>query len=288
MSCLFSNFAGQVILHMQLYITSLNSGSNGNCYYIGNSKEAVLIDAGISCRETEKRMKRLGLSMNRVKALFVSHEHSDHIKGIAGLCKKYQFPIYITDRTRERGRLLIPDFQVSSFRPYEPVVIGDLLVTAFPKYHDATDPHSFIVRHKDLRVGVFTDIGRPCDHVISQFRQCDAAFLEANYDEDMLENSSYPYFLKQRIRGGMGHLSNRQAVELFQAHRSPKLTHLFLSHLSENNNCPGKVQRLFSECAGSTRIVVASRYEETAVYVLGRELPVEMVGGGTVEQLQFF
>jgi phosphoribosyl 1,2-cyclic phosphodiesterase len=115
-------------------------------------------------------------------------------------------------------------------------------------------------------VGVFTDIGAPCEHLIRQFGECHAAFLEANYDEQMLEQGRYPYYLKNRVRGGKGHLSNKQALELFTTHRSPFMSHLVLSHLSENNNCPKLVRELFTQHANGTEIVVASRYEETAVY----------------------
>lgn len=275
---------------MELYITSLNSGSNGNCYYIGNRKEAVLVDAGISCRETEKRMKRLGLSMDKVKAVFVSHEHSDHIKGIPVLAKKYQLPVYITQRTLLRGGLTLPGTQVISFIAYETINIGDLCITAFPKFHDASEPHSFVVSYNDIRVGVFTDIGRPCEHVIKNFRECHAVFLEANYDDEMLDKGNYPYYLKQRIRGGMGHLSNKQALELFTSCRSSVLSHLLLSHLSKNNNCPNLVHNLFSQHAGSTTVVVASRYEETPVYIVspGRPTASRISAATESRQLQFF
>lgn len=254
---------------MHLSITSLNSGSNGNCYYIGNEKEAVLIDAGISCRETENRMKRLGLSMYKVKAIFVSHEHSDHIRGIPVLAKKYRLPVYITYGTLQNSKLDLSGVMIEPFRSYEPVQIGGISVTAFPKLHDARDPHSFIVDSNNIKVGVFTDIGAPCNHVIDQFRQCHAAFLEANYDDGLLDRSFYPYHLKQRIRGGEGHLSNEQALNLFTTHKSDFLSHLVLSHLSKNNNCPRLVKDLFTLNAGDTEIIVASRYEETPVFEVG-------------------
>ncbi len=256
---------------MPLYITSLNSGSNGNCYYIGNEHEAVLIDAGISCRETEKRMLRLGLNMKKVKAIFVSHEHSDHISGIPVLAKKHQLPVYITRPTMQNGRLNIQEHLVKSFAPFQAMCIGDLQVTAFPKLHDASNPHSFIIACGDTKVGVFTDIGVACEQVVRHFSQCQAAFLEANYDDDMLERGNYPFHLKRRIRGGYGHLSNKQALDLFTTHRSPNLSHLLLSHLSKNNNDPQLVNELFTGCANGTSIIVASRYEETAVYQIGQE-----------------
>lgn len=253
---------------MSLQITSLNSGSNGNCYYIGNATEAVLVDAGISCRETERRMKRLGLQMDSIKAVFISHEHSDHIRGLEVLSKKYSLPVYITENTMQHGNLNLNTLYVRRFDEYTPVTIGDLSITAFPKFHDAIEPRSFMIssKSKDIRIGVFTDIGAPCDHLIRHFQQCHAAFLEANYDEQMLEKGRYPFYLKKRIRGGKGHLSNKQALELFKAHKPPYMSHLLLSHLSRDNNNPDMVLELFREHAGQTEIIVASRDVETAVY----------------------
>ncbi|MEC5145536.1 MBL fold metallo-hydrolase [Chitinophaga sp. 212800010-3] len=251
---------------MSLFITSLNSGSNGNCYYIGNEEEAVLIDAGISCRETEKRMARLGLTMNKVKAIFISHEHIDHIRGVAVLVRKYRLPVYITNSTMVHGGLNLDEQFVRSFSAYDPIQVGGLAVTAFPKHHDASEPHSFVVAGNEVTIGIFTDIGAPCEHLIRHFQQCHAAFLEANYDEDMLEKGRYPYYLKNRIRGGKGHLSNRQALEVFTTHRPPFMSHLLLSHLSRDNNNPELVKALFDQHAAGTNIVVASRYAETAVY----------------------
>lgn len=251
---------------MGLFITSLNTGSNGNCFYIGNAEEAILVDAGLTCKETEIRMQRLSLSMKKVKAIFISHEHGDHIKGLPVLAKKYQIPIYITTNTLIRGKQQLQLDLVQSFNAYLPVRIGNLSVTAFPKKHDAAEPHSFTVCCNGITVGVFTDIGGHCEHVINNFKQCHAAFLEANYCEEMLNNGSYPYFLKNRIRGGNGHLSNKQALDLFLAHKPSYMSHLFLSHLSKDNNCPDLVNKLFSEHANGTEIIVASRLQETAVY----------------------
>ena len=251
---------------MELFVTSLNSGSNGNCYYVGNEHEAVFIDAGVSCRETEKRMLRLGLSVEKVRAIFVSHEHSDHIKGIKVLAKKYKLPVYITPATLQNSRLDLSGIEVHSFEAYQPVQIGGLTVEAFPKFHDASDPHSFVVSSKEVNIGVFTDIGVPCEQVVKHFQRCHAAFLEANYDDDMLMSGRYPYFLKSRIRDGKGHLSNKQAFDLFTTYRPSFLSHLFLAHLSKDNNCPDLVKELFNSGAAGTQIVVASRYEEIPVY----------------------
>ncbi len=257
---------------MSLFVSSLNSGSNGNCYYIGNQHEAVLIDGGISRRETEKRMKRIGLSMKKVKAIFVSHEHGDHVHGIPSLAKKHQLCVYASDATLQFGNLGLNDTRIERFRAYEPIKIGTLAVTAFPKFHDACDPHSFIVSSETVTVGVFTDIGASCEHVIKNFSQCHAAFLESNYDEELLVKGSYPIHLKQRIRGGKGHLSNMQAAELFVKHKPPFMSHLFLSHLSQENNRPAIVQKLFKRVAGGTSIVIASRDRETPLYHINNSL----------------
>lgn len=256
---------------MALFITSLNSGSNGNCYYVANDTEAVLVDAGISCRETEKRMGLLNLSMNKVKAIFISHEHTDHIKGVESIAEKYSLPVYITNDTARRGRLHFKKQLINYFTGYEPVRIGDLSITAFPKLHDAADPHSFIISGNGITVGIFTDIGACCNHVTTHFSQCHAAFLEANYDEAMLEEGRYPLFLKNRIRGGNGHLSNAQALEIFITHRPSFMTHLLLAHLSKDNNNPQLVQQLFSDHANGIQIMIASREEQTPVFIIRAE-----------------
>lgn len=260
---------------MSLFITSLNSGSNGNCYYIGNDTEAVLIDAGISCRETERRMKKLGLSISMVKAIFISHEHIDHITGLPGLSKKYQLPVYITPATLANSNIPLQSHLVHNFEAGIPVTIGKLSVKAFTKSHDAADPHSFMISYNHLQVGVFTDIGHSCNEVKKHFAECHAVFLEANYCEEMLEKGNYPVYLKRRISGDDGHLSNNQALDLFINYRGAHLSHLLLSHLSKNNNSPELVNELFTKQAGNTRIIVASRYHETPVFCIeGNHLPV--------------
>lgn len=258
---------------MALYFSSLNSGSNGNCYYIGNEQDAIFIDAGISCRETERRMVRLGLDIRQVRAIFISHEHTDHTRGVEVIVKRYQVPVYITPGTHGNSRLMIQHQMIRKFSVHHPVQIGSLSISAFPKRHDAADPHSFIISDKGTTIGVFTDIGSSCDHVTRHFSQCHAAFLEANYDEQMLEHGPYPAHLKNRIRGNEGHLSNRQALELFRKHRHPELSHLILSHLSEQNNTPEIVYDLFQGYSKGVRIDVASRYRESEVFRIG-ERPV--------------
>jgi phosphoribosyl 1,2-cyclic phosphodiesterase len=253
---------------MSLFIAALNSGSNGNCYYIGSRDEAILIDAGLSCRETESRMRECGLSMDRVRAVFISHEHTDHIRGIEVLSRKYRLPVYITPATLQHSRLKIAPEYTRSFTAGTPVQEGRLQVEAFVKTHDAADPHSFLVSCGNIRIGVFTDIGHVCDQLTHYFAQCHAAFLEANYDTEMLASGPYPYHLKRRISGGKGHLSNVQALELFRKARPEYMSHLFLSHLSRDNNDPQKVYELFCAEGAGTEIIVASRYAATGSFCI--------------------
>ncbi|RYF78748.1 MAG: MBL fold metallo-hydrolase, partial [Chitinophagaceae bacterium] len=194
---------------MPVEVCSIASGSNGNCYYVGNENEAVLVDAGVSCKEIELRMKRAGLSMEKVKAVFVSHEHTDHISGLPVLAKKYKLPIFISALTLKGSRLWFEKGLINHFSAGEEVVIGELNIFPFSKLHDAADPYSFTITSNEVVVGVITDIGKACESVIHHFSQCHAVFLESNYDEQMLEKGRYPFILKNRIRNGFGHISNK-------------------------------------------------------------------------------
>ncbi|RYY90729.1 MAG: MBL fold metallo-hydrolase [Chitinophagaceae bacterium] len=259
---------------MSLRFASINSGSNGNCYYVGNDQDAVLIDAGISCREIEKRMARLGLSLQNVRAIFISHEHSDHIRGLPTLLKKYRFPLYITPPTFRGTGMYLYEELMRDFSGQKEVAVGTLTVRPFSKIHDAADPYSFTVSAGGTTVGVFTDLGRSCSNLVQHFRQCHGAILESNYDEEMLQNGGYPWHLKQRIRGGQGHLSNREALELFRAHGPSHLRQLLLGHLSQNNNDPKIVEALFAPHAGPVQVTVASRYQESEVYAVSAETTI--------------
>jgi phosphoribosyl 1,2-cyclic phosphodiesterase len=256
---------------MSLSFASINSGSNGNCYYVGNDSEAVLVDVGINCKEVEKRMKRLKLDMQKIKAIFISHEHSDHIIGTAVLAKKYNLPVYISAGTLTRSNFGLKRISTHQIFDGIAVSIGGLQIIPFTKEHDASDPMSFTIQYNGYSVGIITDIGIICENVKKHFSEYDAVFLESNYDTDMLINGRYPLYLKRRITGGKGHISNAQALDLFVNHRSDKLKYLILSHLSKENNNPDLVYALFSEHTINTRIVVASRYEETSVFKISNE-----------------
>ena len=257
---------------MMLHVCAIASGSNGNCYYIGNEEDAILIDAGISCRQIELRMQQMGLSLSKVRAIFLTHEHIDHTRGLSTLVKKYQIPVFLTDGTQRACGFGVSPDHLKSLIPDQLVSIGKLEVLAFLKIHDAAAPVSCVVRQGNKQVGVFTDIGQVCPNLRDHFSKCDIAFLESNYDEAMLDNGKYPYFLKNRIRGGFGHLSNSQARSLYEESHSPELRLLLLSHLSGENNCPDLTLQLFRQAKGPARIVVTSRHAPTAVYQIKTEI----------------
>jgi len=273
---------------MALITASLNSGSNGNAYYVGDGDDAILVDVGMSSREILKRMQALELDPKSLKAIFISHEHGDHIRGLPRLAHQFQLPIYITAGTAKSIHL-IRHLSVP-FQDAEPVQVGKLSVVPFRKAHDAADPHSFVVHGHGINIGIFTDIGKVCKPLIHYFSQCHAAYLEANYDEEMLEQGSYPRHLKNRIRGGEGHLSNKEAFDLFLSHRPAHMRQLYLSHLSRENNHPDKVLDLFTSARTGVDIHIASRFGATGVFRVEGD-PVQAVriwNNGIMKQAALF
>ena len=175
-----------------LKIASIASGSNGNCYYLGNDDDAILVDAGISARQTVERMTRLGLSLSNLRGVFISHEHSDHVRGIDVFCRKYSVPVFMTEKTYESSGRVINDKLLNFFSPGKPVNVGNICVTPFLKSHDAVEPCSFSVSSGNKNVAVMTDIGFECENVIAHIRNADAVFLESNYDDHMLKTGFLP------------------------------------------------------------------------------------------------
>jgi phosphoribosyl 1,2-cyclic phosphodiesterase len=249
-----------------LEICAIASGSNGNCYYIGNEKDAVLIDAGISCKQIVQRMKDRNLNPLKVKAVFITHEHSDHLSGARVFGNRLHVPIYMTSKTYYGAyKNQRPDYP-KFFNPGEIISVGDFNVYSFLKNHDASEPCSFRVQHDGKNIGVFTDIGEPCENVTQHLKMCDGLFLETNYDETMLWNGSYPWFLKQRVASGVGHLSNKQAFDLLLSHAGEHLKCVFLSHISKENNSPKIAHESMHPLTSRFEVKLTSRYEAGEVY----------------------
>jgi phosphoribosyl 1,2-cyclic phosphodiesterase len=226
-------------------ISAIASGSNGNCYFLGNGNDSVLVDAGISCKQILLRMEGLGLDVGKIRGVFVSHEHIDHINGITVLAKKFEIPVYITEKTLANSGLCLRDDLIMPLIIGKQIKIGGIKVNSFTKSHDAVEPCSYILSCENKNVGVMTDIGLKCSNVADNIAKCDAVFLESNYDEHMLEHGGYPIFLKRRVASDTGHLSNYQAGLLVLEHAKKRLKNVFLSHLSGNNNTPGLALKTF-------------------------------------------
>ena len=254
-------------------IASIASGSNGNCYYLENDDDAILIDAGISTRQIVARMANLSLSMSKVRGVFISHEHTDHVRGINVLSRKYSVPVFMTQKTYLKYGKIIKDSLLNFFLPGKQVSFGKIDVYPFLKSHDAAEPCSFSVSSEGRRVAVMTDIGLQCSNVISHIQNADAVFLETNYDDNMLNAGPYPAFLKARIASDFGHLSNTQAAMIALEHASSRLKHVFLSHLSENNNTPELALYTFNSFIKkrndlNPELILTSRHKESRLVSL--------------------
>jgi len=256
-----------------LKIASIASGSNGNCYYLEDDNDAILVDAGISAKQIVGRMANLGLSMSKVRGVFVSHEHTDHVRGVDVLSRKYSVPVFMTQKTYSSYGKIINYSLLNFFSPGKQVKFGKMHVNPFLKSHDAAEPCSFSVSSESNNVAVMTDIGLKCSNVIAHIKDADAIFLESNYDDDMLKTGPYPAFLKARISSDLGHLSNTQAGMIALEHASPRLKHVFLSHISENNNTPELAFHTFNNLIKQRKdlkleLFIASRHKESILVPL--------------------
>lgn len=216
---------------------SLGSGSRGNSTLVGAGATLVMVDCGFSCRETERRMARLGCSPDDLSALLVTHEHGDHIRGIGLLARKYDLPVWLTRGTRQ----VMSDDDVPAFFYFDGhscITLGDLQVDPFTVPHDAREPCQFSFDDGNRRLGILTDTGRMTPHIIECLDACDALLLECNHDTDLLMHGSYSAALKQRVGGPLGHLSNAQAGQALSLLDTSRLQHLVAAHLSDRNNRP--------------------------------------------------
>lgn len=216
---------------------SLGSGSKGNATLVEAGTTRLLIDCGFSCVETEKRLARLSLQPTDLTAILVTHEHSDHISGVAGLSRRYRLPVWMTAGTEaaQRGGELAEYRCINSHRAFR---IGDLQVHPFPVPHDAREPCQFVFSDGRRRLGLLTDVGGMTSHMLQALDQLDALILECNHDPAMLAAGPYPPRLKQRVGGPFGHLSNQQAADIIRKISRSRLQHLVAAHISEKNNRP--------------------------------------------------
>jgi phosphoribosyl 1,2-cyclic phosphodiesterase len=249
-------------------ICALASGSNGNCYYIGNNEEAILIDAGLSFKQILRRIEANALDPKKIKAVFITHEHGDHIRGARVTGKKLDIPVYMTRGTFHSSFRTWRPISYIAVEDNVPVSVGMFTIYPVLKNHDAAEPTSFRIEYNGYSVGVFTDIGSPCDNVKNHLMQCHALFLETNYDQQLLKEGPYPYHLKVRIDSALGHLSNLQAFELLKENAHPQLQCVFLSHLSAENNRPELALNEFKSLENRFRIKLTDRFAAGEIYRL--------------------
>lgn len=231
---------------------SLGSGSCGNCYYLGNSRYGILIDAGIGPRIIKKRLAERGVDISSIYALLITHDHYDHIKSVGYLGEKLHIPVYATREVHKGidGCPLIQNSLNGSRRYIEkgkPFNIEDFRITAFNVPHDSTDNAGYFFEFGDQKLTLATDIGTITDEMAYYIGKANHLVIESNYDEDMLQNGRYPYPLKRRIASGWGHLSNRQAAEFLANNYSSHLHNICLCHLSGDNNRPELAYRTMAE-----------------------------------------
>lgn len=221
---------------------SLGSGSSGNATLVSLGQTHVLIDCGFSIKEAQRRIERLGLCLSQLAAVLVTHEHSDHLKGVPALARKYAIPVYMTPGTyhsRELGK--IPELHL--IHNYQRFTVGALEIQPVAVPHDAREPAQFIFRYGGSALGVLTDLGSVTTHLLDAYDGCDALLLEANHDRQMLASGPYPQFLKSRVASAWGHLSNEQTAALLQQLDTSRLRHLVVGHISRKNNTVELAQR---------------------------------------------
>jgi phosphoribosyl 1,2-cyclic phosphodiesterase len=244
---------------MPVRMTVLASGSRGNCTVLSTAQGSILVDAGISCRETVKRMKAMGEDPQQLQAIVISHEHSDHVAGLQVMAGKLKVPVYMTGATYQSWRRSSRDKEgkpaklerLEFFEAGRSFSIGDITTTPFTIPHDAADPCGFTFTAEGVKIGIVTDLGCMTANIKHHLRRCDGLMIESNHDLEMLRNGPYPWMVKQRVMSRVGHLSNSALAEFFQSDYDGGAAFLVLAHLSEQNNHPELARETASRALGA-------------------------------------
>ena len=215
---------------------SLGSGSKGNSTVVESDTACVMVDCGFGLRNACTRLERIGKSPADLTAIIVTHEHSDHWKGIGALSAKYNIPVYLSAGSLKAKEIQSGEALFNCIDSHKDFYVGDICIKPVPVPHDAREPIQYILSNGKVQLGILTDLGHFTPHVVSSYSKCDALLLECNYDEDMLLDGPYPRFLKDRVSGRFGHLSNRQAADLLLALDLSRLKTLVIGHISAKNN----------------------------------------------------
>lgn len=239
---------------MSLKICVIVSGSSGNCAYVASRQTAILVDAGLSCRETLNRLEAIGADVKNVKAICITHEHDDHVSSLGAMHRRLGADLYANSGTVDgiSRNDKLKDLPWKVFSTGEPFLIGDLKIEPFSVPHDAYDPVGFVISSGNSRVGIVTDMGMPTELIRTKLKNCQVVIIESNHDEPLLKDSARPWSLKQRITGWQGHLSNEQACQLLSDIAGPSLKTVILAHLSSECNKPDLALK-------SARAILANR-----------------------------
>lgn len=240
---------------------SLGSGSRGNALIVEAGNTRVLVDCGFGLRDLASRLSRYGLSPEDIDAVLVTHEHGDHIAGVARLAAKHATEVFLT-----HGTLVASGFDPALARVFDShlaFTIGDIEVRPFPVPHDAREPVQFVLSDGKCRLGVLTDAGVVTAHIVEMLKDCEALVLECNHDAEMLAGGDYPWPLKQRIAGRFGHLDNASAADLLRRVRTDRLRHVVAAHLSEQNNAPELARIALAQALGCEPAWVGVADQET-------------------------
>lgn len=264
---------------MKVQFMSLGSGSSGNCYYLATETCSILIDAGVGIRAIKKTFKEYNLNLQDIRAIFVTHDHADHIKAVGNLAKWNNIPVYATQEIHKGMRCSycmtekLTTEQVRLMRKDEPIQFGDFLITCFEVPHDGTDNVGYCIEAGDKTFAFLTDMGHITDTAATYIERANYLILEANYDDAMLQMGPYPPHLKARIAGPNGHMSNRETARFIAEHFPTHLRYLWLCHLSKDNNHPELAYKTV-ELALRKQGIVAGR--DLQLVALKRTQPSEL------------
>jgi phosphoribosyl 1,2-cyclic phosphodiesterase len=261
---------------MKLNFCSLSSGSSGNCYYLGNEFHGILIDAGISATTIRKFLKDMNISMQTIMGVLITHNHIDHIRGLQVLSRKNSLPAFTTHKVWES--ILNPQVKISrdcirEIPLQEKFHLAGFDIEAFPVSHDAPETIGFHICAGDKKITIATDLGYICQTSAPYLKEANLIVIESNYDEEMLENGKYPYYLKKRIKSDNGHLGNHQTSDFLADIFSDNLSHICLAHLSKNNNTPEKALQTLLNTLSRNSIKLNSQ----KITILNRHMPTEMI-----------
>lgn len=265
---------------MGVSVAVLASGSRGNSAIVASARTKILVDAGISCRETFKRMKTAGEDPCSLSAILITHEHSDHVYGLAVLARKLKIPVFMTGATHQAWSRAARDAngagpeipKLELFRSGSRFQVGDIDVSAFTIPHDAVDPVGFTFRAEGVKVGFATDLGRMLENVKDHLRRSDVLVIESNHDIERLRIGPYPWSVKQRVGSPTGHLSNRKLAEFLSADYDGHASYIVLAHLSEQNNHPEIARREAEDALGSRQTLLGNR-----LLLAGQAEPLETI-----------